>query len=95
MKNPSILEGFFYVVGMDIKKKISLKCPVIQGFRLLYHKIAPAALILDSIDKFLIMNPLQKMKLVNISAYQLVIGFFLLLSLTGLIFRLVTGGINP
>jgi len=41
------------------------------------------------------MNPLQKMKLVNISAYQLVIGFFLLLSLTGLIFRLVTGGVNP
>ncbi len=89
------MEGFFYVVGMYTKKKISLKCPVIQGFRLLYHKIAPAALILDSIDKFLIMNPLQKMKLVNISAYQLVIGFFLLLSLTGLIFRLVTGGINP
>jgi hypothetical protein len=60
LKNPSILEGFFYVVGMYIKKKISLKCPVIQGFRLLYHKIAPAALILDSINKFFNNEPVTK-----------------------------------
>ena len=53
------------------------------------------ALLLDKRVKSFIMTPSIKMKQLTISAYQLMIGFFLIISLTELIYRVVTAGVNP